>query len=287
LLKLNVANPAAPALLGRLPLTSSASTVVTAGPYVVVGDSTDVVVVDAGSLAELGRLSLPDYNQAWGLAVSGDTVFAAAGRAGVCSIGVAGGVPKLHACLDTEGEALGVAGDGQRLYVADSGNGVVVLNVADPLSPQLLGRYPSAWALKVAVDGSQLFVSDFNNGDGRLLLLDRGAGAGLDYAGEYDTRGFVEDIAVRDGLIYLANQEGLEVLQRLSAASLGDWAWYPSAGGATGVVLNASQVYLMDGANGLLVLDVTPAATQPAPALTPTAEPGQSAYTIGLPIIFN
>lgn len=281
LLRLAAADPAHPAVTGSAPIGSLAQAVATNGTHVLVGAGDQVVVFDPASLAEIGRMTLPDFHPVNGLAASGNTGFAAAGHAGVCSLELSGGVPKLRTCLDTDGEVTGVALDGTRLYAADSGNGVVVVDVTDPQNPQPLGRYADAFALDVAVAGGQLFVSDYNNGNGRLLMLDRGAGAALTFAAAYDTRGFVADVEVAGNLVYAANQEGLEVLKRASATELAAWAWYDSAGGANEVVLVGDQVYLMDGANGLLVLQLS--ATDPPP----TTEPGGGPFVVRLPMVFR
>jgi hypothetical protein len=287
--RLNATDPASPTLTGRTSLGLGAQAVTTSGSYLAVGAGDQVVVVDPSSLAETGRVAVPDFNQVWALAGAGDNVFVAAGHAGVCSVAIAGGVPKLRTCLDTDGEAKDVALDGTRLYVADSGNGVVVVNAADPDNLQSLGRYTSAFALAVALAGPQLYVSDFNNGDGRLLLLNRGAGAGLNFAAQYNTRGFVNDVETAGDLVYASNEQGLEVLQKSSPNSLMGWAWYDSPGGASDVLLVGGQTYLMDGANGLLVLSVsTPAGTPtPPPGATPTTEPSVGPYRVQLPLVLR
>lgn len=280
LLKLSAADPSQPLVSGRAPTGGLAQTVAANDSHVVVGASDEVIVLEAGSLTETGRVTLPDFNQAWGLAVAGETAYVAAGYAGVCAVGVNGGLPKLYACLDTDGEALDVVVEGTRLYVADSGNGVVVVDTTDPEHMQTLGRYADVFALETALVGTQLYVSDFNNGDGRLLLLERGDGAALTLAGQYDTRGFVDDLDTAGDLVYAANQEGLEVLQRLSATSLGEWAWYESAGGASEVVLAGGLAYLMDSVNGLVVLEVS------QPGEVPATEPG-AVYEVRLPVVSN
>jgi hypothetical protein len=279
LVRLSATNPSSPSLIARVPTGGAAQAVALSGGYVVAGASDEVVLFDGDTLEETGRLALPGFNQAWALAATSDTVYVAAGHAGVCALAVSSGVPKLRACLDTDGEARDVALDGTRLYVADSGNGVVVANVADPDNPQALGRYTSAYALALALAGPQLYVSDFNNGNGRLLLLNRGAGASLNFAAQSDTRGFVRDIETSGDLVYLANEDGLEVLQHSSANSLAGWAWYDSAGGATDVLLLGGQTYLMDGVNGLVILSVT------TPAGTPTTQPLIGPYRINMPIV--
>lgn len=280
LLKLGVGFPGNPALSGRVPTSGPAQSVTVSGSYVLVGDGSDVVALQASDWLEVGRLTLPDYNYVRGFALgANDTVYVAAGHAGVCVVRLAAGVPELQTCLNTDGEALDLAVDGTRLYVADSWNGVVVVDATNAHSLHSLGRYQSAQAMEVAVVGPQLYVSDVNNGNGRLLVLNRGLGAALNIATQFDTRGFVDDIELSGNLVYLANQEGLEVLRRAAPASLEPWAWYPSPGGAAGVLLNGGYVYLLDGANGLLVLTVT----QPDGASTPTPHPGLGAFQVWVP----
>jgi hypothetical protein len=255
LTRLSLADPAHPVPEARVDTGFWAQALAhSAGNTLVLAEGAQVLAIAPGSLEVLGRAALPNGEYARAVVTAGETAYVAASGAGVCAVGLADPArPVLLSCADTEGEALDVALAGSTLYVADSANGVVVVDAADPAALRPLGRYPEAYAYALAVVGDELYVSDVSGG-GRLLRLARGADGGLAYAGEFDTAGFVRDVALDGRLVYLANEEGLQVLEREADGSLSAWAAYDSAGGAAGVIVNGSVVYLLDTVNGLVVL---------------------------------
>lgn len=93
------------------------------------------------------------------MAASGDTLFVAAGEAGLAVLsGGEDGVPAVRAMLDTPGLAVDLAVAGALVVVADGTAGLQVVDVTDPARPRLAGGLPMADAEAVAVAGRYAYV---------------------------------------------------------------------------------------------------------------------------------
>lgn len=72
---------------------------------------------------------------------------------------------------DTPDRATFLEIDGQRLYLSDRLNGILIFDITDPASPTLIGSYrpPSGEIERVLADGDILYVAAYYNG---VLILD-------------------------------------------------------------------------------------------------------------------
>jgi hypothetical protein len=272
--RLNVSQPAQPTVTGTVALEpwSQALSVAAAQSGLAVAYDNRLALVDPDSLAVLGTVELPD--RAYAVVTHGQTAFVAASYAGVCVVDVSrADMPSLIGCAQTPGEAYDVALAGDTLFVAEAQHGVTARDAADA-SLTIKAHYADARAFAVAAEGRQVFVSDLSVKP-RLLVLEYAPGEGLSLADAWPTRGFASAIKAAGGLIYLADKIGLQVVRR-DAGGINVWAVYESPGTALQALVDGETVYLIDGRNGVVVLNVTG---------SPAGETPGEGYRLYLPLL--
>ncbi|WP_448605117.1 NBR1-Ig-like domain-containing protein [Thermoflexus hugenholtzii] len=101
----------------------------------------------------------------------------------------------------------GLAVDGSRAYIGH-GNHVLALDLSDPTSPREIGQSPllPGFAWDIEIVGPYLYVA---TGLGGLRILDR---ATLREVGAYPTPSPLYDIAIQGEYAYLAEKEGLRIV---------------------------------------------------------------------------
>lgn len=143
------------------------------------------------------------------VAASGNVVYVAAGAKGLGIFDVRDPkVPFPFQVLDTPRfEAARLVVDGPRLYALDPALGVRIFEIHDPYAPALKGTYHEAGArwTALAASGDLLVLL----GDGRLRTVDVADPAKAAALGELDRGG--ADVALRDGLAYVAGERGLGI----------------------------------------------------------------------------
>jgi len=161
---------------------------------------------------------------------------------------------------------------------ANRGHGFDVIDVRDPARPETVAhvrtpdyylRGPDSW--QCVVSGTRLFLADGVNG---LLVFDVSDPAKPHPLAHCDTPGYAHNLAVADGLVYVADyRAGLAVVEAEGLAtppmpdvgtppeppaqcpplSCGE-ATYASAGQVRGVAVDGGRAFLASGSAGLEVL---------------------------------
>ena len=86
-------------------------------------------------------------------------------------------------------------------------------------------------------------------------LADEGPGAQVGLAGNYDTSGYAQSVAVSGGYAYVADwEDGLVVVDVSEPANPARAGGYDTSGSARGVAVAGDYAYVADGNSGLVVL---------------------------------
>lgn len=201
-----------PTALAYLPLSGYPNGVAADGGYAYVASGgAGLHVVDASDPANPVRLATLDTaGNANDVRVDGTVVYVADGPAGVAIVDVGDpSAPFLLAQIDTPGTATDLAVESGVLFVADGGTGVVAIDVSDPAAPGLLDTIDTPGTARgIDVEGGWVVVAD---GNGGVRVIDGRAPATMVETGAIHTRsGFsrAADVAVRDGLAYVADGAG-------------------------------------------------------------------------------
>lgn len=174
-------------------------------------------------------------------------------------------LPTRSGFLKTAGTARGVAVQGSYAYLADGSNELVVINVSNPASPSQAGKVSGTIRnfADVFVSGSSAYVAmnedvkRFNVSNPASPALNSAASGGFvkqDVFGVHGN-GAVLAVAVGTNGVSLLNPntaDGVVMPKLISGAGL-----YDTDGTASGVFVSGNYVYVADGANGLVVLDIT------------------------------
>ena len=168
------------------------------GPRLVVVDISNPSTPTVLGMSEL----LPDA--IWGVAISGNYVYAAVYSAGLQVIDVSNpAYPTRVGQCDTSGYARGVAISGNYAYVADDYSGLQIINVSNPAFPIQVGTYNTPGAVfAVAVSGNYAYVADDYCG---LEILNVSNPAAPTLTGSYDTSGYAHGVVVSGNYAYVAD----------------------------------------------------------------------------------
>jgi hypothetical protein len=116
------------------------------------------------------------------------------------------------------GQAFGVVNYQNVLFVATGEGGVEVLNIVDKTAPEYLSRFESAGqALKVDAQYPNLYVADLSGG---VIRADFSDPDSLIENGLYNIQVQANDVAVFGDLIFVADQNGLIILDNSFPDSL-------------------------------------------------------------------
>jgi hypothetical protein len=136
---LDISSPTDPRPLGKTSLLPGFVRYIAAGPnHAYVVDTTGLLhIFDITDPAQPHQTATYQAaGDAYGVAVSGDLVYLAAGEAGLRIIDISQPAAPLEiGFLDTPGSARRVAIAAQIAYVADRGGGLRIVDIADPRSP--------------------------------------------------------------------------------------------------------------------------------------------------------
>ena len=199
----------------------------------------------------VGAIRLPGLIE--NLAISGSTVYVAAGASGVHVIDVAAPASPAHiATFDTSGNARRLAVSGSTLFIADGLGGIRALDIAVPSVPALVGAHATAGAARSLVyAGPHLIVLDMDDGlqilttasTPALVGENRLVTAGLSLAG---VAGAVIVSDANGGLFRIATTNP-------AAPSIAAQTRLPAAGQA--LAASGSALYVAAGAAGLLTVN--------------------------------
>lgn len=155
---------------------------------------------------------------AYGLSVSGNTVFVAGGNAGLQILDIQNlNAPRVLSTVPNgpNGYAVGVIVSGSTVFMADDAGGLQIIDVTNLGTPRVISTMPNnsgGYAQGVAVSGSTVFVADYTAGlqiidvtnltMPRVLSIVPNSPGGVSY-----------DVAVSDNTVFVANgNAGLQIV---------------------------------------------------------------------------
>lgn len=219
----------------------------------------------------LGALAGSD--SAYGMAVSGDRAYVAAGPAGFRVIDLTNWAnPKLGE-YQTRGYATRVAVTGRYAYVAEGprfvagknvGGGLEVIDISDPANLRRVGEETNFVCRSIAVSGHYACVTSETNG----FVIDISNPAHPQPIGSFDTFSRYARLAAVGNFIYVADREaGLQIFDFSNPASPQRVGSYHASPDVVDVAVRGNFAYLAEapiwdgtnfvGSGGLQVLDIS------------------------------
>ncbi|MFN7964796.1 MAG: hypothetical protein U0V87_03795 [Acidobacteriota bacterium] len=258
---LDVANPASPRMIGNTVPPSGAQTtaVQVVGGYAYLSDFFQgLAVFDVRRSAAPNTLaaSLPLPSEARDAVLSGNTLYVAAGEAGLLTFDASNPRALIPlGALDTDGNAEAVVVAGTRAFVADGLNGLLIVDVENPSAPVVLGGFDTTGnALALAVEGDVAYVADDARG---LRLIDISNPAAPVQLGFYDTPGRSFGVAVQGNVAYVADYlRGLQLIDVSNPRRPTLLSNIDTQGRSVGVAVSGTELFVADDFNGVVILDV-------------------------------
>jgi len=253
-------------IVGRMGGTTRALAVTGDRVYAGIGDQLVVFdVSDTHSVLKVGE-TVALGATVIDLAADGDTVFVAAGAAGLQVFDVSDpSGPRRRAILGLPGSAHGVALCGRHVCVGADEFGLVVVDVMDLDRLRPLGRLRGIGAVRaLAAVGSHVFLAQ---GANALRVVDVGIPSDphqIGYLADGTPDGTARDIAVAGGHAFvIGDSEGVRIID-IGDPTLPTEAAYVSVGStSSAVTILGGHAFLADLELGLQVLDITdPAAAR-------------------------
>lgn len=160
----------------------------------------------------------------------------------------------ITAYRPNSGQAFGVDSYDDLMFVATGQDGVEVLDVLDKTVPAYLSRFESAGqALKVDVQYPNIYIADFTGGVSRADFSNPDS---LVERGVFNVQVNANDVAISGGLLFVADQNGLIILDDSYPDSLGffyrssigvfNGANYVVARNDTAFLTNTDYLYIID-----------------------------------------
>lgn len=230
--------------------------------YVCQGQNLLIVdVAQPSAPAEIGRVLLPDI--AYGVSVSGDYAYIADGASSLQVVNVSNPVEPVlvHGAFSpsswySRSDARDVLIAGNCAYVADKSTGLLVLDIGDPAAPRLLGRESSRSfdAQCMDVSGNYAYLPTWE----ALQIIDIRDPAYPHIVGAYPTGSFgIRDISVSGNYAYVTGWSDLQVIDisNPAAPTLVNKDGL-SGYGTYGVSASGHYAYVTDG-SGLEIVDIS------------------------------
>jgi RHS repeat-associated protein len=262
---INVANPAAPAVVGTFKsanATAYAKSVRVAGSYAYIAYGDDgLVVVNVSNPASpqlTGSYNTPGSSRS--VQIVGNTAYIADEAGGLQIIDISNpAAPQLVGSFTNPGTttiAKGIAVAGNYVYLAYNSDGLIIVDVTNPAVPTKVGAYTtpdlSNW---VAVKDNYVYIADSNSG---LLIINITNPANPSLTGSYDTSGYAAEVYVNGQYAYVADLTGgLQVINIANPASPTLAFNVPTAGNALGVYGKGGYAYVAAADAGLQIIQVT------------------------------
>jgi len=209
---------------------------------------------------------------AYGVAVSGNFAYVAAGDAGFRVFDLTNHAnAKLGEC-DTRGYAGRVAVAGNYVYVAEGprytgsnyiGGGLEVIDINDPANPHRIGEETNSIAWAVAVSGNYACVTSETNG----FVIDISDPTNPRRIGSFDTSGYARLAAVGNFIYVADGRVGLQIIDISNPASPQRVGNYHAGRDVVDVAVRGNYAYLAEaplydetgivGPGGLQVIDIS------------------------------
>jgi uncharacterized protein (TIGR03437 family) len=268
-----VSDPAHPVLAGGIKTPGWAFGVTATRDYLYVADGfKGLRILDASNPRaprELGTYEVPGGHVGQ-IVLAGHVALVADRNRGLEAISLADPArPKLLGRYRQFPYADAVALGDKYAYIAAGSYGVYILDVSDPLRPRQVGFYETeSYATSVVIAGDYLYVATTTPPGTRrglhvVNVRDRARPVRTGYL--QDRGGAYRDLAVADGIAYLANEEGLQLVDASDPARLRElafipiWEW-PSGDvrtAAVGVAVSGAFAYVAAERGGLKIVDVS------------------------------
>lgn len=243
--------------IGRFSTLASANNIFVSGNYAYLADGTAGLLVvnisDPENPEFLG--SYDTSGEALDVAVSNGYAYVADGSSGLAIIDVSDPYsPELKSTYST-GDARGVTTQGDYVYIANgSSNDLVIVDISDPEHPLKVGSHPGYREMfDVYIDGSFAYVAvdrdvkryDITNPSTPVMEFGYSGGPSpsSDIIGVHGNSEILALAAGPDGVI-------------ITDTNLVFFSRVDTSGSAADVFVDGNYVYVADGTNGLIVLDV-------------------------------
>ncbi|MFA7256194.1 MAG: S8 family serine peptidase, partial [Kiritimatiellales bacterium] len=247
--------------LGSFTTAGSVANVVVEGNYAYLADGGNGLVILNISNSQNPVLvgSVDTAGTAMDVAVSNGYAYVADGANGLVVVAVSNpALPWIEGSYNTAGTAKGIAAQSNWVYLADGTSGKVeVFDVSTPASPQVGTPLVRMMSMNdVFMRGDSAYVAALAN----VLRLDiSNPSAPQAYA---NSAGFTgQDIIGIHGnasiVAAAAGVFGVKIMNDASIQARTTLGTYDTDGTASGVFVDGNYVYVADGTNGLVVLDIT------------------------------
>ena len=258
----DVSNPHNPILLGHAATTQKALKVAMIGSMAYVNeDSARVEVIDLSNPTApviVGHVLV--HGLLTGVVARGVQVYVSIHaiehwRGGVEAIDVSDpGAPTIIGSQSTQGFANDIALSEGRVYVPGGfGNWLSIVEIAGGASVTVVGWYASpAWGEGVAVDGPVAYLADTDSGLVTINVSDPSSPVPI---GQVDTPGYALKLAVQDGMAYVADLTGLQLIDVSDPSHPHLEGNLPGA--ARDVAVSGSFAYVSGSSYGFGVVDVS------------------------------
>jgi hypothetical protein len=260
----DISNPAKPAIIAAL-TTAGGANVAVAGNKAIVAVATalftglQVVDINNPALpAMVGSVATPDW-ETQDITLKGDQALVAAGYNGLQVVDISNPAqPKIMGSVDTPGFAHGVtvAAD-DMVLVADGDSGLQVIDISNPAKPVLIGSADTPdSANAVSLLGSTAIVADGQSG---LQMVDISNPTQPTIINSVLTPNYAENVALFGANILVTGsnfEESWLTVIDYSKPTSPRMAQVKTAGSSSRLAVTSDKVLVVDGENGLQVVDL-------------------------------
>jgi parallel beta-helix repeat protein len=249
--------------LGGFNTSGSAENIVVSGNYAYVADGADGLVIlniaNPENPVMVGAYDHPEVGIANDIAVSNGYAYVADGANGLVIINVTNpAAPTLAGWTNTVGTAEGVAVQGNYAYLADGANELIIFDVLNPALPLIKSDmnageramhdiFVQGQSVYVAMDTDVKRYKVINPASSSAPLADAAAPGGFS---SWTLSGIHGNGSV---IASVAGVNGVQIMNT-NLTILGS---YNTDGTASGVFVDGNNLYVADGTNGLVVLNIS------------------------------
>jgi len=196
--------------------------------------------------------------QAYGIALSGQNAFIAAGDKGMLVMDLSDPRnPQKLSSLSLPSFAVDITIDGRLAYIANLSAGLAIVDIADPTQPKLLGGIKArgdVW--DVAIAGKYAYLASSGYG---LDVVDISNAAQPTIAGGFQTSGYGGAVRVAGSVVYLGDgSNGVKFFDITTPSTPTQIGVYTRVNMAPDdILVSGSTTFIADNRTGLLELDCT------------------------------
>jgi hypothetical protein len=259
----NIADPAAPQLIGTLTAPGYCYGVAVQGDYVYLGSlETGLRVVNVSDPAQpiIVGTYLPQPGLIQGVAVAGNYVYASDFFSGLRVINVNDpSTPTPSGLHDTAGQPVGVSVVNSLAYVGAAGAGLRIIDISDTSNLREVGFYDTPFfAADLDIDGNLVYVAD-----GQTRIIDVSDPSAPFEAGSIRHYEDVQFLATAEGYVYIVDiVGGLRVLDCHNPAQPEETGHYDMVPRPFGVAVAGEYVIVVD-LSSFVIYDCSAALSAP------------------------